>query len=249
MTSHNKRAEAPKTRPCGPRAEAMMTKRLKRLFSIALACAFGLCLLLSPAARGLTEEAERGIRATLERSAETPLAAEERAAGYQIPFLGLVQGTILAVSHDLIVHDPETGAALERFPATVFFSESGRFLRVESEAKIDDPRRMAPETVEEGMRGGETTILGAADAGEDFDLVAFWNAVCRELQMAEATEFNLTAVLIQEGGADPESVIIVNAWGMDNPLDMPEGLPDVLKNRIRAGFDLEGNLLWMDNLL
>jgi hypothetical protein len=228
-----------------------MWNRIERVLALGLmGCAAALNLALAPApVKAASAEAERQIRATLGLPSESALSLEERVPDYRVPFLGAPQAEALIVRRDLVVPDPETGAELGRFAAGFFFSTSGRFLRAESEAKIDDPRRMDVEIVEKGMSGGETEIVGVADVGEAFDFASFWGAVCARLPMNEATEFNLTAVLWKERDADPVPVIILNVWGMDNPLGMRDELPEVLKNRARAVFDLEGNLLWMDNLL
>ena len=131
-----------------------------------------------------------------------------------------------------------------------FFSKEGEFFRMESLNKMEeDLWRLSIESLERDMKFGTETILGVGKVENDFQFNSFWTEVCKELSIQDAEEFNMTLLKYKFHNGEVENIIIMNIWGLANPLGISVDIPDLAKNRIRAFFDLKGILVAADNRL
>lgn len=161
---------------------------------------------------------------------------------YGIPFVK-TPGNVLLVEYKLNL---KTNA--NEIETKTYFTSDGRFLRLESNRKIQDPRRMPRETIERGMSGGSIDVIGTG-ATQDFDLSRFVEKMHDRISLQDAKEFDMSLVQAKLDGGPVQDLIILNVWGVENPLGMPDELPDVLKNRVRIIMDSNGNIVSRDNLL
>lgn len=132
----------------------------------------------------------------------------------------------------------------------LYFSKEGHLVRGESVTKLsEDPWRLSLEDIEKQMISGTKGIASTLDLPKDFDFFVYWSKIAETLNMEEATEFNFTFVNYQFYNDAIKPVMILNVWGINNPLILPEEFPEKAKNRMRAFFDLKGQLLAGDNML
>jgi hypothetical protein len=162
---------------------------------------------------------------------------------YRIPFFKGSNEETFVVAHKVGMGN-RTNVSVR-----TYFSKEGRFLRMESVASIQDPRRMSADLIEKGGQRSDLRIIGLGGVGSDFDFSAFWQKVCSRIPMEAAKEFNATAVLLETKNGESQPVIILNIWGIPNPLGMPDDAPELLKNRERVFLKLDGEILSRDNLL
>lgn len=134
-------------------------------------------------------------------------------------------------------------------PARAFFTADGRLLGVESTQTIDDPRRLQRADAERGLQNAHQRIVGEAPVDDPAVLDALWKAVGARIDLSTVREFHLNAVQygFDDGSVRPALVLYV--WGPENPLAMPDELPEVLKDRIRFVYDVSTGELSADNLL
>lgn len=182
---------------------------------------------------------------------EGKIAIREEIPKYRIPFLEIQTESVLVVEHGLVV--PETKTVVKTI---IFFSRSGDFLRAESVSKMkEDPWRGSIKEVEKGWRNTGQSITGIPE-GVDFDLQSFWKKLCKQYAMNEATEFNLSLVEYSHTGLvkKPSPALVLNVWGLNDPLGISARLSgyeisDIVKNRVCAIFDIDGNGILDHNLL
>jgi hypothetical protein len=209
-----------------------------------------------PSPQDVTQNRDRAqkIRRFLRAEAEPEL--RRQSPRFQIPFLRAARGErqLFAASRDIVVRRGNARkAAAQPAPRSLrsetFFTEEGDFFGAQSEQTINDPRRMGVETVERGMSNSKQAITSAAKLPDDFDYDGFWQAVADRVGLEGVKEFSLYAVQYDFGDGRPQPVLILNLWGPENPLGMPDELPDFLKNRIRLIYDLRQHTWAADNLL
>ena len=163
---------------------------------------------------------------------------------YRLPFIGTPDGSGFAVAVKFEIPNAKSSAAMK-----VYFSDGGRFLRAESLGKVSDPRRMELTTIEGAMRSDNQAFAAVSDAvAGQFNFHEFWRKVCLAMPMEQAREFDVALVSYRDGD-ESRPVLVVNVWGIENPLQMPDGLPKVLRDRVRAIFTVDGKLYCRDNLL
>lgn len=161
-----------------------------------------------------------------------------------VAYLKQPQSELYSVSYPLSLPSrPEPMAS------RALFNNDGRLLAVESVGTIDDPRRMSAATVERGMRNSNQKITAFEPLDNRLAVDRLWERVGKRLETADITEFNLNSVMYDFGDNEPRPALILRIWGPGNPLDMPDDLPEVLKNRIRYIYDIRNDELYADNLL
>jgi|GEM_PF-7108683 len=163
---------------------------------------------------------------------------------HRVPFLKTPAVTPVAVQHAIGVGPGKTELRMESF-----FDAEGRFLGAQSLNQIDDPRRRSVEDVEEVMRTTGEIVVGRPAPTTKLDLSKIWRAVGQRVDLTQIEEFDLSFVVYRfhDGGERP--AVILDIWGPDNPLGMPEELPDLLKDRIRIVYDLKNETYQADNVL
>jgi hypothetical protein len=226
-----------------------MNNRPQRLvmFLIAcMACGASVAALVGPRdeTSDATAQAMLGkLPAAVSRIAKGRVLAVERTkARFTIPFTRPAQIERTAVLH-AITADPR------QKPLTMYslFSDSGTFIGAQSPSTTPDPRRMTVEVIETGLTRRGITVTAPISPREP-DLTAVWSTIAHRLRLDEIREFNLYYVdYVVRGTRRP--AMIVNIWGPDNPLGMPDELPGVLKNRIRFIYYLDDGTWAADNLL
>lgn len=150
-----------------------------------------------------------------------------------------------AIRHDLVIGDRRTDV-----PVTAFLARDGGLLRLESVATIDDPRRMSVAVQEQGTRDSGRRIVEMRAIADRQTLAEAWDLIERQIPMKEIDEFEILSVLFDFGDeGPPRPALIFHIWGPENPLGMPEDLPELAKNRIRIIYDIERGEISADNLL
>jgi hypothetical protein len=187
---------------------------------------------------------QRSIARMLALESVRAEAIRPRQPRRELPFVARASTPPLAVEHVQTV--PGRTSPL---PSRSFFTPEGKFLGAESLAVIDDPRRMTRAVVEEGMRNGKERIVAAAELSDRSALDALWQAVAKRIDVGEIEEYDLRYVEYELSDRSRRRMFVLNVWGPQNPLGMPEELPEVLKNRIRILYDVELKTLAADNLL
>jgi len=152
--------------------------------------------------------------------------------------------TSIEIQHELVLQKQQPPLMVKSF-----FSEKGHFVAMESVNKIPDPRRMQTEYIEKGMKNINNRIIERKELDNKVLLDELWKVIARRIDLKQIQEFNIHHVEYEFDDGARHPVFIVNIWGPDNPLNMPEGLPAVLKNRIRIIYDYQNKTLFADNLL
>lgn len=188
-------------------------------------------------------DALRALPAPVARVVKGRVLAVERARPrFTIPFVRAGDAERVAIVHEITAVEGKPSIAMRSL-----FSDTGAFLGAQSLATTPDPRRMSIDVLETGLtRMGVTVALPSTPHETDLD--AIWRAVARRVPLDEIREFDLYRVDYTERGTRRPAVI-VNVWGPANPLDMPDELPEVLKNRIRFIYFLDDGTWEADNLL
>ena len=163
---------------------------------------------------------------------------------YRLPFLGTPSEETLTLDRAMTLPSLTTLVGIK-----LYFSRKGDFLRAESHTKIDDFWRKSVETIEHSMKGSGHAILGVPQPPEDFHFATMWTGICQRFDMRNAREFDLSLVTYQFTDGTIHDVIIMNVWGLNNPMMITARMPAGLKNRIRAFFNMEGKMIAADNLL
>ena len=163
---------------------------------------------------------------------------------YVIPFIKQESLSMIKVFHRFS-GNPENNNLPNCYS---FFSIDGHFLGSESIEKINDTRRMPVDIVEKGMIGIKDSILQISVTSDNFNYEKMWEVVGKIVTLEQIKEFNLFYVNYRYNGKI-KPTIILNIWGPDNPLGMPDELPAILKNRIRIIYDPNDNSWMADNLL
>ncbi len=188
------------------------------------------------------------IRGFLGRQGE--MTVTEEIPSYRLPFLKKIEDKVLVVMHEENIVIPKSKDTELKYSLKmkVLFSPDGYFLRAESLTTMDDPRRMSVEIVEKLMRSSSESITGIPK--KEFNFSSFWNRICSQYLMNSAKEFNLSLVEYKIRDETPRPFLILNVWGMENPLVIRHpGLSEIAKNRIRILYDLEKDELGADNTL
>lgn len=167
-----------------------------------------------------------------------------RRPSYTVPFRRDLSSVATAVMHDAAPYGLRPRQSMRSF-----FTRDGRFLGGESAARIEDPRRLPPSVVQQGMSETGSRIVGAARLPQDFDIREVWEVIGTIVPLGEIDEFNLYPVDYELPSGETVPVVIVNIWGPKNPLGMPDDLPDVLKDRIRVIYYVNQKTWEADNLL
>lgn len=183
------------------------------------------------------------IRRCLELPVDSQLAVQMADASFEVPFLGIPQYRVITCSHTLRLPGHE-----DPLPVHAIFSESGDLLRVESVTKFHDPWRKPINVVEHYMRGSGRVIerLGAND---EIRLGVFWERACERYDMRGLREMNLMVVWMTLDGIEARPFVIMNLWGINNPLVIPHAAPADLKNRVQVIFDVRGGIVSANNVL
>ena len=172
------------------------------------------------------------------------LQPHQEVAPYTLPFLGKPAHKVLMVQHSVAI--PGTGKSLEM---KVYFSPDGQFLRAESLSVMADARRRDVEALEKSLRKSAEAIVGWPQPDWEFDFPSFWANLCRRYSMEDAREFNLTLVEYRFFKGTQKPVLVLNIWGLDNPLGISVPAPPIAKNRVRVLYDLNGKAISSDNIL
>lgn len=166
-------------------------------------------------------------------------------ASYAVPFVKEAPRQYLRVAHQL-----KTGNKKDTAISSVsFFAADGSFLGSESISKITDPRRMQLDFVEKGMQGIKHSVLGFVSSPENFDYQKMWQVIDKVAPVKQIKEFSLYFVNYRFEDNSVKPVVILNIWGPDNPLGMPDSFPTILKNRIRIIYNPADNTWMADNFL
>ena len=166
-------------------------------------------------------------------------------ATYTIPFVHDLTQQYVRVTHKI-----QTGSKRDSSLASYsYFTSNGSFLGSESVSKIVDPRRMQINFVEKGMNGIKHSIVDITASPENFDYAKMWQTVSRIVSLDQVKEFNLYFVNYRQEDNSVKPMVVLNIWGPDNPLHMPDALPAVLKNRIRIIYNPADGLWMADNFL
>jgi len=187
---------------------------------------------------------EAGVRVERFLEGATITAVTRRKPRYAVPFRRDLSRTATTV-----IHDATRSGLPEARRVRSFFASDGRFMGAESVARIRDPRRLPPDLVEQAISEIGNRIAGPARLPDGFDIREVWAVVGTIVPLEEIKEFSLYPVEYETPGGATVPVVIVNIWGPQNPLRMPDDLPDVLKNRIRIIYDVNKKTWEADNLL
>ena len=192
----------------------------------------------------LIEPGEPRLRVERFLEGATVRGVVRRKPSYTVPFRRDLSPISTAV-----IHGAAPYGLSARQSVRSFFARDGRFLGSESVARIRDPRRLPPVLVQQAISDTGNRIVGPVRLPQGFDIREVWKVVGTVVRLDEIREFNLYPVDYALPGGATVPVVIVNIWGPNNPLRMPDHLPDVLKNRIRITYYINKKTWEADNLL
>jgi len=192
-----------------------------------------------------TEQRINIIRDALGLKEGASLLVQEEERSYEVPFLSLTNKLVYVVQQNLLAGR----AAQDSLAVRLIFSSSGQLLRIESVQTVSDPWRKNKAVCEQSMSAGGESIAGIPKLKEPLNVGFLWDILCQQIPMGEVQEFNLTLVEYRFRDGSQHPVFILNIWGLENPLDVPDIFPEGLKNRVRILLDMEGSIISKDNLL
>ena len=150
-----------------------------------------------------------------------------------------------AIRHTLTIDKRALGS-----PVLSYLDRDGRVVRQESTATVADPRRMTLDVQTLGTKNSGRRIVARGTGMDKRTLDSIWSVIARRIPVESIDEFELINVIFDFGdGEPPRPALIFHIWGPDNPLGMPEDLPESAKNRIRIIYDIERGEISADNLL
>lgn len=142
----------------------------------------------------------------------------------------------------------EVDYSFKQIQIQVFFTSDGAFWGVQSVKTMDDPWRYDDATIEKLLIKASRRYDGLPPYNESLMLGEFLNNASKMYDFTSCGEFQIYHIVANSEKAQKDGVIIINIWGIDNPLNLPDDLPEGRRNRVRATFDIKGKYLYSDNI-
>jgi len=131
----------------------------------------------------------------------------------------------------------------------IFFKEDSKFIYAHFKSDKEIKGKLSQDNFEKALKNIDEEVLGVGDVGDSFMLGSFWEKITKSVAFEEAKEYQIMPMNYRFANGEKKQVIVLKVWGVRNPFDMPEDIPDHLKNKARIIFNLDGTVISKDNLL
>ena len=178
-------------------------------------------------------------------AAETPAKNFPINDAFEFPFLGKVKAHART---EPLTYVSASGVRMT-FPLKVYYTPDGVFARAEYFRPGAEDYELPLLEAEKNYRSSGETIHSIPEQAATANLQSILDNLHRQYggQFEQSTKFNITYVLWEQSGQPPKPVIIINMFGTGKSVPKSPDKPVFL--RIRLVFDVDGNIIFFDNVI